>query len=125
MISMLHHWAECVVRGTCSTNQKVFWIHGARNSRQHPFTAELKEIQNLLGKDALALETHVAYSQPMDGDQFNSKGRLNVAQLAEIVPCIDGADIYMCGTHGFIAEMEKGLVWEIGVPASQIHYETF
>ena len=125
MISMLHQWAN-------HPNKKkrhVYWIHGARNGSHHPFVIEVEEIQRMVltgEKDKSLLTTHIAYSQPTADDTgaFHHQGRLTPSHIATLVPNIDDADIYMCGSDAFVAEMNEGLV-DLGVPTSHIHYETF
>ncbi|CAB9504829.1 pyridoxamine 5'-phosphate oxidase-related, FMN-binding [Seminavis robusta] len=124
MISMLHHWANPdQSKKHC---RPVYWIHGARDSQHHPFDNEVQEIQNLVkGSERANLYTHVAYSQPLDGDtEYDSQGRLTADRVQAIVPDLRNADIYMCGTDAFVADMEEGLK-AAGVPSAQIRYETF
>ena len=129
VLAMLHHWAQAVVHQRSKDKtvscRPVYWIHGARNSQYHPFQAELEELANNLGPENSPLLTmHTAYSQPLHQDRYDSRGRLSVAKLVEIVPNIATAQIYMCGSHTFIANMEEGLS-KLGVPSSQVQYETF
>lgn len=123
MISMLHHWAN---NFSDHPRSKVFWIHGARDSSHHSFVSEVEELQRMVPKGALS--KHVAYSQPSvveDKGLYDSEGRLSADQIAAIVPDIaNNADVYICGSDAFVADMNDGLVQQ-GVPSSRIHYETF
>ena len=125
MISMLHHWVNQV--SNKESQRKVYWIHGARDRFHHPFVPEVEELQQMLtGNKKSLLTTHIVYSQPSgeDSDAYDYKGRLSASHIATVVPNIEKTDIYMCGSDAFIADMNEGLV-ELGVPTSQIHYETF
>ena len=126
MISMLHHWANSNNNTSDHPRRKVFWIHGARNGKHHSFVSEVEELQRMVANDSF-FSSHIAYSQPNVEDEgsYDVKGRLSTAQIAELVPDIANADIYMCGSDAFVADMNDGLVQLEGVSSSQIHYETF
>jgi ferredoxin-NADP reductase len=120
LVSMLHH----IVSSTENTNavRKIYWLHGAKDSQHHTFKAEVEELQSLAA-DSVIL--HVAYSQPLEKDQgFDSRGRLCPLLLQELIPELTQADIYMCGSDAFVAEMEEGLR-KLHVPDAHIRYETF
>lgn len=134
MLSMLHHIVD-ISKNPTTTNPEnndkprcttIYWIHGATDSKHHPFVNELNEMKHLIqGKDSINLVTHVAYSQPHDGDVYDSKGRLTIQKLQEIIkPSVIDADYYMCGTNTFVTTMEDELTIA-GVPSEQIHYEIF
>jgi uncharacterized protein len=119
MISMLHYWASNPIK-----TSDVWWIHGARDGQHHPFVNELQEIQNLVKTSESKINTHVAYTQPRDGDVYDSTGRLTIGKIQQIVPDWKAATYYVCGTDAFVSFVDEGLKG-VGVPATQIHYETF
>jgi uncharacterized protein len=124
MISMLHHWANNV---STNSNKKsnVHWIHGAQDGRHNPFSGEIQEIRKMIKKsNILNMRSHIAFSQPNQGDVYDSKGRLTIEKVQEIVPNFVVADYYICGTDEFVSSMDEGLK-AVGVPSNYIKYETF
>jgi ferredoxin-NADP reductase/predicted pyridoxine 5'-phosphate oxidase superfamily flavin-nucleotide-binding protein len=121
LISMLHHFVN-----SSSGNKRAYWVHGARDGQHHAFQREVEELQKVLAGSS-SLVSHVAYSQPSreDGVQYDSQGRLSVELLSSMIPNIESAEFYICGSDAFVAEMEEGLRHQLGVPDAQIHYETF
>jgi len=118
VLAMLHALAK-----EASSSRQVWWVHGARNAKRHPFATEA---QGLLA----ALKTgksFIAYSQP-DGDerlgeQYDGTGRVDIPLLQRLgVP--QDADFYLCGPAGFIDALTNGLkLW--GVAPAKIHTEAF
>jgi ferredoxin-NADP reductase/ferredoxin len=106
------------------SDREVWWLHGARSSREQPFAAETTRA--LLGS-LPNVRTHVYYSRPgpddVEGRDFESAGRLTAAVLAELAPPHD-AEAYLCGPAAFMDEISAGLT-SIGTDASRIHTEPF
>jgi ferredoxin-NADP reductase/predicted pyridoxine 5'-phosphate oxidase superfamily flavin-nucleotide-binding protein len=122
VLSMLHQYVQQLGKRGRSNAPRAFWIHGARDGKLHPFRDEVNELKKVAGGK---LVTHVAYSQPDVNDSgYDSKGRINLSLLQQVVPDLQNAEIYMCGTGAFMANMENGLV-QAGVGPSHIHFETF
>ncbi len=119
LIAMLHALAETGEK----SGREIWWCYGARNSREHPFAAEVQGLLHRLPQS----HSLVAYSKPEDGDQpgkdYDVYGRLSVASLRQIsVP--KTSDFYLCGPAAFLEELKAELkAW--GVPDSRIHSETF
>ena len=105
------------------SDREIWWLHGARSSRDHPFAAEARALAASLPN----VRSHVYYSRPgphdREGRDFDSRGRLSASLLAEWAPPID-AEAYVCGPASFMAEMSAGLA-AIGIDASRIHTEPF
>jgi ferredoxin-NADP reductase/MOSC domain-containing protein YiiM/ferredoxin len=101
----------------------VWWIHGARNRREHAFAAEVDGLLAALpGSHRL-----VAYSQPDGADapgvDYDVTGRLDQTSLqAAGVPT--DADCYMCGPAGFMGAIGAVLVAR-GVAPERISTEIF
>jgi ferredoxin-NADP reductase/MOSC domain-containing protein YiiM len=101
----------------------VWWIHGARNSLDHPFAGETRD---LLAKLPHA-RSHVQYSRPDAADQlgvdFDAAGRLTATVLEELgLP--RESDFYLCGPSAFLEDFTAGLDgW--GVARDRVHTETF
>ncbi len=96
VLAMLHALA------TEHAEREVWWLHGARCSRDHAFAAETRTLLASLPD----VRTHVYYSRPdpndLEGRDFDRAGRLTAALLAALEPPPD-AEAYLCGpdtVHG-------------------------
>jgi ferredoxin-NADP reductase/MOSC domain-containing protein YiiM/ferredoxin len=105
------------------TRREIWWIHGARNSSEHPFAAEVRELLKTLPGS----RSHVRYSAPKPTDRptvnFDTVGRVGVPVFEEIgVP--PDADFYICGPAAFMSGLVDGLAgW--GVARDRLHTENF
>jgi ferredoxin-NADP reductase/MOSC domain-containing protein YiiM/ferredoxin len=105
------------------TRREIWWIHGARNSSEHPFAAEARELLKTLPGS----RSHICYSAPNPTDMptvdFDSVRRVGVRMFEEIsVP--PGADFYICGPAAFMNGLVDGLAgW--GVARDRLHTENF
>ena len=103
--------------------REVWWIHGARSAKEHPFAAETRALLGALPRG----HSHVRYSAPgpldRPGVDFDAAGRLDPTVIASLgVP--READFYLCGPSAFMDEIANGLeAW--GVAANRIHTEIF
>jgi ferredoxin-NADP reductase/MOSC domain-containing protein YiiM len=117
LLSMLHALAAA------SSRRNIWWIYGARNGREHPFAAEVKELLKGLGN----AHKHVCYSAPhasdRPGEDFDSIGRVDLAMLRRLRVPLD-ADFYLCGPAGFMKELPTGIL-ELGVERRRVHTEVF
>jgi ferredoxin-NADP reductase/MOSC domain-containing protein YiiM len=117
VLAMLHALARE------ASAREVWWLHGARNRRSHPFAVESRRLWQALARG----HGHVRYSQPEAGDRlgqdFDSRGRLAIALLDELgVP--RQADFYLCGPTPFLRDLTAGLqAWPVA--AERIHTEVF
>jgi ferredoxin-NADP reductase len=105
------------------SEREIWWLHGARDSREQSFAAEARALLSSLPK----AKVHVYYSQPGPGDvqgrDFDSVGRITALSLAELKPPSD-AEAYVCGPDAFMDDISAGLA-ALGLDASQIHTEVF
>ncbi|MBV9942122.1 MAG: MOSC domain-containing protein, partial [Solirubrobacterales bacterium] len=103
------------------SDREIWWLHSARNGREHSFAAEAQSLLASLPN----VHTHVYYSRPdptdLAGRDFDSVGRLTGALLAELTPPRD-AQAYLCGPGPFMDEISAGLA-ALGIDASRIHTE--
>jgi ferredoxin-NADP reductase/MOSC domain-containing protein YiiM len=117
VLAMLHELAAS------SSQRQIWWLHGARNRREHAF---IEETRSLL--DALArAHSHVCYSAPDPQDRpgldFDTRGRLDLRVLQERGVPRD-AEFYICGPTRFMSDLTAGLAgW--GVAPSNVHTEIF
>ena len=105
------------------SDREIWWLHGARNRREHSFAAEARGLLATLSN----AHTHVYYSRPdpddVEGRDFDSPGRLTGSLLAELDPPRD-AEAYLCGPTSFMDEISASLA-ALGIDASRIHSEPF
>ncbi len=119
VLSMLHALASTEDEST----REIWWLFGARNSREHPFAAEVRGLLRSLPNS----HSLVAYSKPEDGDRlgkdYDTLGHLNLSSLQQLnTP--KTADFYLCGPTAFLLDLKAALQsW--GVPDSCVHSETF
>jgi ferredoxin-NADP reductase/MOSC domain-containing protein YiiM/ferredoxin len=116
-LAMLHALAEE------HSEREVWWLHGARSSRDHSFAAEARSLVASLPNARI----YVFYSRPgpddVEGRDFDVTGRLSASLLAGLEPP-RGAEAYLCGSAAFMEEISAGLV-ALGLGASRIHTEPF
>ncbi|MGH2883645.1 MAG: MOSC domain-containing protein [Solirubrobacteraceae bacterium] len=105
------------------SDREVWWLHGARNRREHSFGVEARSLLASLPN----AHPHVYYSRPnpddLKGRDFDSAGRLTGSVIAELEPPRD-AEAYLCGPTAFMDEISAGLA-ALGLEASRIHTEPF
>ncbi len=117
VLAMLQTLAEA------HSDREIWWLHGARNRRNHSFAPEAQALLASLPN----ARSHVCYSRPgandLEGRDFDSAGRLTASLLAELEPPRD-AQAYLCGPAPFLEEISAGLA-AMGIDASRIHTEPF
>ncbi len=117
VLSMLQSLANA------ATKRQVWWLHGARDSTEHPFAAESRTLLNLLPHSQL----HIFYSRPAPADRlpedYTDVGRLSTEAIAGLgLP--PGGDAYLCGPASFMEELSAGLVAR-GLDPARVHTEIF
>lgn len=117
VLAMLH--ALAAERST----RDVWWLHGTRNGREHPFAAEARGLLAGLAHH----HSHVCFSAPdptdRPGADFDSTGRLDRQRLEMLDIPRDG-DFYLCGPTAFMSDLTDGLA-ALGVAPDRIHTELF
>jgi ferredoxin-NADP reductase/MOSC domain-containing protein YiiM len=117
VLAMLHALAAG------GSRRQIWWVHGARNSAEHSFAAEVQALLKSLPQG----HSHILYSEPGPTDRpgvdFDGPGRLDVRVLQELgVP--READFYLCGPAAFMSALTADLGrW--GVLAERLHSENF
>src|SRR5262249_34482354 len=90
------------------TRRQIWWIHGARNSSEHSFAADGREVLTSLPGS----RSHICYSAPKPTDRptidFDRVGRVGV-QVFEQVGVPPDADFYICGPAAFMSGLVDGL----------------
>jgi ferredoxin-NADP reductase len=102
--------------------REVWWIHAARNQREHALAHEADELLNSLAH----AQKYVYYSAPESTPPVSRhirNGRLTAAQLSSLGLPHDAA-AYICGPAGFMSDVEQALQAG-GLAAAQIHTELF
>jgi ferredoxin-NADP reductase len=117
VLAMLHALAAGMAQ------REVWWLYGARNSFEHPFADEVRQLLRRL-PNARAC---VCYSQPGANDRvgrdFDTAGRLT-PDLLDVLQVPLDADFYLCGPPGFLGDLTRGLAAR-QVPARRVHTEVF
>jgi ferredoxin-NADP reductase len=117
VLAMLHALAAGHSR------REIWWVHGARNSSEHPFAAEVRELLKTLP----ASRSHICYRAPQPTDRpsidFDRVGRVGVSVFGEIgVP--PDAEFYICGPAAFMTSLVDGLAG-YGVARDRLYTENF
>ena len=106
-----------------ASTREIWWLHGTRNGREHPFAEETRGLLEALAHH----HSHICYSSPDPGDRlnvdFDATGRLNASVLRELDLPPDG-DFYICGPSTFMSDLTIGLE-ALGVATDRIHTEMF
>ena len=116
VLSMLHELAAS------RSARDVWWLHGARGPREHPFAAEA----HTLLKSLPHAREYVFYSAATLAERQHARaqaGRLTTGKLTELaIPST--ASAYVCGPASFMADMQQALT-AAGIGAASIHTELF
>jgi ferredoxin-NADP reductase len=87
------------------SRREVWWVHGARNGREHAFRAEVRQLLAQLPNGF----AHVRYSQPDARDaDYDAPGRITPDVLREL-PLPDDAEYRICGPTKFVAALTADL----------------
>ena len=94
-----------MLQALAGSRREVWWIHGARNGREHAFRAEARELLAQLPNGF----AHVRYSQPDARDvEYDAPGRITPDVLREL-PLPADADYRICGPTEFVAALTADL----------------
>jgi ferredoxin-NADP reductase len=103
--------------------RQVWWLHGARNSAEHPFAAQ---VRGLLAQLPNA-RVEICYSAPLPADQlvtdYTYRGRLNTDLLTGLDLPRD-ASAYICGPSVFMDDIGTALI-DLGLEPDQVRTEAF
>ena len=117
VLAMLHALAAQ------ASTREVWWLHGTRNGREHPFAEETRGLLKALTHR----RSHICYSAPDPTDRpsvdFDTPGRLDMKTLGQLDLPRDG-DFYICGPATFMSDLTDGLA-AAGVARDRIHTEMF
>ena len=104
-------------------NRTVWYVHSTRNGATHALRDEVERLVQANPK----LRKLVTYSQPRATDRpgvdYDRTGRITAADLLALGAGTQ-AHYMLCGPVTFQSSLQRGLE-HLGVPASQIHQETF
>jgi ferredoxin-NADP reductase/MOSC domain-containing protein YiiM len=116
VLSMLHQLAGR------HSEQDIWWLHGVRGPREHPFAAEAHTLPASLPH----AREHVFYSAATHPERCRARaapGRITKDKLAGLaIPA--SASAYVCGPASFMADMQDALT-AIGVDPARIRTELF
>jgi ferredoxin-NADP reductase/MOSC domain-containing protein YiiM len=100
----------------------IWWLHGARGPREHPFAAEADALLAALPN----ARRYVFYSAATTAERRRAHaaaGRLTAEALAGLAPP-PSANAYVCGPASFMVDMQNALT-AIGLGPPAIHTELF
>jgi ferredoxin-NADP reductase/MOSC domain-containing protein YiiM len=117
VLAMLHSLSLAASR------REVWWIYGARNHAEHPFSKESRSLLQTLVNS----RSHIVYSKPDSGDElgvdYDSVGHVDTPLLDRLGVTRD-ADFYLCGPPAFLKQLTGGLkTW--GADSTRIYLEVF
>jgi ferredoxin-NADP reductase/MOSC domain-containing protein YiiM len=117
VLAMLHALAAD------ASTREIWWLHGTRSGREHPFVEETRNLLAALPRH----HSHISYSAPDPADRlnvnFDAPGRLDMQALQALNLPRDG-DFYICGPSTFMNDLTAGLA-TLGVSRDRIHTELF
>lgn len=103
--------------------REVWWVYGARNSAEHPFAAEVRQLLAMLPN----AREHICYSRPAPSDRqnrdYHTAGRINADVLAGL-HLTAAASAYLCGPAEFMREV-TALLTGLNLEPARIHTELF
>lgn len=115
MLSMLHALTR--------TDRTVWYVHGARNHRDH---ALRQEVEDLIARHN-NLQLRIFYNQPEETEllrlEFETEGKVSAEEVFAL-EVGKNAQYLLCGPPQFVADMRSGLE-KLGVRKEQIYFETF
>jgi ferredoxin-NADP reductase/MOSC domain-containing protein YiiM len=116
VLAMLYHLAAA------QSDREAWWIHVARDARQHAFAGEAHRLLQALSH----AHEHVFYTAPDAASAAEitvTRGRPTAAALAALNVPLD-ATAYICGPLQFMDDMGSALE-HLGIPAQQVRTELF
>ena len=117
VLAMLHALAAA------RSGREIWWLHGARDRAQEPFSAESRSLLAGLARG----HRYVSYSRPgpddVAGRDYQSPGRLSADVLAGLGLPRD-ADAYLCGPAAFMTQVSAELE-SLGIESARVHTEIF
>ena len=116
------HLEALAKRDAADRVSKVLLLHGCRNGGEHPFGKRLRELAGALPELQLVTAFSAPRAQDRPQQDFDYRGRLDLAPVAAILP--ERPLAYLCGSTGFTASMTERLI-ALGMPRFDIFSEAF
>ncbi len=117
VLAMLHALAEA------ASTREVWWLHGARNSSEHAFAAEVRSLLSHLPN----VRSDICFSAPLSTDEigrdYTHRRRLD-AELLHLLEIPSDAHSYICGPSVFMDDMRAALM-RLGLDPVRIVTEVF
>ncbi len=105
------------------SSRQIWWLHGARNSAEHPFAGEVRRLLAQLP----SASAEICYSAPLPADRLGSeydyRGRLDADLLLRLDLPRD-ASAYVCGPRKFMDDISSALT-DLGLDPGQVRTEAF
>ncbi|ALL68442.1 Flavohemoprotein Flavohemoglobin Nitric oxide dioxygenase [Paraburkholderia caribensis MBA4] len=117
VLAMLHALAAEGVEN------RVLWLHSARDGQHHPFAQEARDLVKALPNGRM----YVVYSRPLASDRlgadYDAVGHF-AKDVLESAGVERKAEVYVCGPGRFMDDM-TGALGSLGVASDRIHTEAF
>ena len=116
VLSMLHALAAA------RSGREVWWLHGARSPREHPFATEAHDLLASLPHS----HEYIFYSAATPAELRRARaaaGRLSKDKLADLATPAS-ASAYVCGPASFMTDMQHALS-ATGIDPAHVHTELF
>ena len=104
------------------SEREVWWLHAARNEREHALAHEAATLLDSLANTRVYVYYSAPETAPAPGSQLRS-GRLTATALRGLGLPVD-AVAYICGPTGFMSDLSQALQ-AAGIAPSHIHTELF
>ncbi len=106
------------------SEREIWWLHSARNGREHSFAAESRDLLAVAPERAQPRLLHPARARTTSRARDSTPRGVSAGSvLAALEPPVD-AQAYLCGPVPFMDEISAGLS-SLGVEAADIHTEPF
>ncbi len=117
VLAMLHALA------TERSKREIWWLYGARNRREHPFSNEVRDLLGVLPRTRSLVWHSRPDADEKEGIDYDKHSRLDLAAIKSLGLPLDG-EFYLCGPSSFMNELAAGIAG-LGVDRSRIHTEMF
>jgi ferredoxin-NADP reductase/MOSC domain-containing protein YiiM len=122
MMPMLH--VATTNNGGNVVPRRVLFIHGARNSSEQAFAAQIRDVASRHP----AVTRHIRFSQPNAcdglGESHDSIGRIDQELIRTLLAPLDECNVYICGPSGFMTDVANW-IGELRLPKVSVKTESF
>src|SRR5580692_193812 len=106
-----------------NSTRDIWWLHGTRSGREHPFAEETRGLLRQLAHGRSTICFSAPDPQDRPNADFDIPGRLDMQLLRQLNLPRNG-DFYICGPATFMSDLTSGLT-AAGIAPDRIHTEMF